>query len=234
MSSFKNPRESWNARYANAEGLLFGSAPNAWLAAQQASVASGMRVLCPADGDGRNSVWLASLGAQVTAFDLSDIGVEHAIAHAKSSGLVERVGADAVSTGFPGFRTMFDAASGGSLTLCCAHIGDWPWADTPVDLIAAIFFQFADPALRACIFDGFQTALKPGGLLIIEGYGPRQLVYKTGGPGVAENLYTLDLLRASFSGWPVLASRDCDAELHEGNAHAGQSHLISMVLRKPD
>ncbi len=76
--------------------------------------------------------------------------------------------------------------------------------------------------------------MRPGGLLVIEGYGMRQLVYKTGGPGVAENLYTLGLLGEAFHGWSVLESRDCDAELAEGTAHVGASHIISAVFRKPD
>ena len=78
-----------------------------------------------------------------------------------------------------------------------------------------------------------RNLLRPGGLLIIEGYGPRQMVYKTGGPGVEENLYTLPLLGEAFAGWSLVHSRDCDAELAEGSAHVGASHLVSAVFRKP-
>lgn len=230
MNAFKDPRKTWNSRYESADGMLFGAEPNGWLAAQRGHLKSGARVLCPADGDGRNGVWLARLGLHAVAFDLADVGVEHAIAHARVNGLTERAPA---ASELPGVRASFACPAGGTLTLCCADIADWPWARTPVDVIAAIFFQFADPALRARIFDGFKSALTPGGLLIIEGYGLRQLIHGTGGPGVAENLYTLGLLGESFPGWTVLESRDCDAEIAEGSAHVGTSHLISAVLRKP-
>lgn len=230
MNGFKDPRTTWNSRYATAEGMLFGAAPNGWLAAQRGRLASGLSVLCPADGDGRNGVWLAGLGLHAIAFDLADVGVEHAVEHARASGLIERA---AKPQNLPGVRAVFDSPTGGSLVLCCADIADWPWDALSVDVITAIFFQFASPALRTQIFAGFQHALKPGGLLIIEGYGPRQLIYKTGGPGVAENLYTLDLFGEAFAGWTVLESRDCDAAIAEGTAHVGTSHLISAVLRKP-
>jgi len=234
MNGFKDPRTTWNNRYSSAEGMLFGAEPNGWLAAQRSRLPAGSRVLCPADGDGRNGVWLASLGLHATAFDVADVGVEHAAAHARANGLVERSPAAADDASPPGLRARFDSPAGGSLALCCADIAHWPWDRTPADLIVAIFFQFADPLLRSQIFEGFRQALRPGGLLVIEGYGMRQLVYKTGGPGVAENLYTLGLLGEAFPGWSVLESRDCDAELAEGTAHVGTSHIISAVLRKPD
>ena len=231
MSGFKDPRTTWNNRYAAAAGMLFGEAPNGWLSAQRAHLEAGRSVLCPADGDGRNGVWLASLGLHAVAFDLADVGIDHAVAHARASGLTERPGA--VVSHLPGVRAVFDSPTGGSLALCCADIATWPWEQTPADVIAGIFFQFAGPALRTQVFAGFQRALKPGGLLIIEGYGPRQMVYKTGGPGVEENLYTLPLLGEAFAGWSLLHSRDCDAELAEGSAHVGASHLVSAVFRKP-
>ena len=234
MNGFKDPRSTWNKRYSSTDGMLFGAEPNGWLAAQRARLPASGRVLCPADGDGRNGVWLASLGLHAVAFDLADVGVEHAVAHARANGFIERQPVPANAAPLPGLRACFDSPAGGSLVLCCADIASWPWASTPVDLIAAIFFQFADPVLRLQIFDGFRQALRPGGQLVIEGYGMRQLIYKTGGPGVAENLYTLALLGESFPGWSVLESRDCDTELAEGTAHVGASHVISAVLRKPD
>ncbi|MFZ9626344.1 MAG: hypothetical protein ACO3AD_13865, partial [Burkholderiaceae bacterium] len=78
MNGFKDPRTTWNNRYSSAEGMLFGAEPNGWLAAQRSRLPAGGRVLCPADGDGRNGVWLASLGLHAIAFDVADVGVEHA------------------------------------------------------------------------------------------------------------------------------------------------------------
>ena len=233
MNGFKDPRSTWNSRYSAADGMLFGASPNGWLSTQRARLQPGLRVLCPADGDGRNGVWLAGLGLHAIAFDLADVGVDHAVAHAQANGLVQRSDPGPALRSLPGLRAAFDSPSGGSLALCCADIATWPWDATPVDAIAAIFFQFAGPELRERVFEGFRRALQAGGLLIIEGYGPRQIGYKTGGPGVLENLYTLRLLGEAFAGWSVLESRDCDAELAEGSAHVGPSHLISAVFRKP-
>jgi hypothetical protein len=83
------------------------------------------------------------------------------------------------------------------------------------------------------LFDGFRRALRPRGVLLIEGFGLRQLHYRSGGPGVAENLYRADRLDASFPGWEILASRDADIVLDEGRGHAGLAHSVAAVYRKP-
>ncbi|MEK9721461.1 MAG: class I SAM-dependent methyltransferase, partial [Quisquiliibacterium sp.] len=110
---------------------------------------------------------------------------------------------------------------------------DWDWQPGTFDAVVAIFIQFAAPELRQAIFSGVHQTLKPGGLLILEGYGLRQLVHRTGGPGVAENLYTMPMLLQAFDGWQILASRDADLPVHEGQGHEGISHLVSMTARKP-
>lgn len=207
MSGFRNPRETWDQRYAAADGFLFGEAPNAWLASSARFLRPGMRVLCVADGEGRNGVWLAKLGCRVTAFDLSPVAVERARRHA--------------------------AAQGVDIDLRVAEVDHWQWAREAFDAVAAIFIQFAPPEVRTRVFEGIAQTLVPGGLLILEGYGPRQLVYRTGGPGIAENLYTMPMLLQAFDGWEILASRDADREVNEGAGHHGQSHLVSLLLRKP-
>jgi len=99
--------------------------------------------------------------------------------------------------------------------------------------VAAIFIQFAGPEGRQAIFEGIARTLAPGGVLLLHGYAPRQIGYGTGGPPHVENLYTLDLLHASFPGWDVLHEADYDAEIDEGRAHSGRSALIDFVARKP-
>ncbi len=207
MTGFDDARKTWDARFTKGGGALFGTAPNRWLEAQAGRLGAGARVLCVADGEGRNGVWLAERGCRVRSFDVSPVGVEHARGAARARG----VELDALVSG----------------------AGDWSWEPDAFDAVAAIFVQFAPPDLRARIFDGIARTLVPGGLLIIEGYGPRQLEFRTGGPGIAEHLYTQALLLGAFDGWDVLASRDADLTLAEGSAHAGRSHVISMVLRKP-
>lgn len=206
MTTFEDARVRWDRRYGEADAL-FGEAPNAWLAAHAHLLPAGARVLSLADGQGRNGVWLAQRGCRVTAFDLSPVGIEQARRRARA----------------------LDVA----IDLSVADIADWPWTPDACDAVVGIFFQFASPALRAQIFEGVKRTLVPGGLFVLEGYGLRQLEHRTGGPGVAENLYTMPMLLQAFEGWRIEASRDLDTSLAEGTGHAGRSHLLSMVLRKP-
>jgi len=207
MSRFRNPRETWDQRYAAADGFLFGEAPNTWLASAARLLRPGMRVLSVADGEGRNGVWLAKLGCRVTAFDISPVAVERARGHAASRGV--------------------------DIDLRVGDVEHWQWTPEAFDAVAAVFIQFAPPEVRARVFAGIAQTLVPGGLLILEGYGPRQLVYRTGGPGIAENLYTMPMLLRAFDGWEILASRDADREMREGAGHHGLSHVVSLLLRKP-
>lgn len=207
MTDFTDPRQTWDTRYANADGFLFGEQPNAWVAANAGWLRPGVRVLSIADGEGRNGVWLARQGCRVTAFDLSPVGVARARSLAKRRGV--------------------------AIDLHVADVADWPWDPDAFDAVVAVFIQFAAPPLRERIFAGVARTLVPGGVLVLEGYGPRQLRYRTGGPGVAENLYTMPLLLKAFAGWQILASRDADREVSEGAGHRGLSHLVSLVARKP-
>lgn len=202
-----NPElERWNNRFA-AEGFVFGTAPNAFLASQAPRLERGMSALCVADGEGRNSVWLASQGLEVTAFDFSPI----ALAKARTFAARSRVKVDyRIST-----------------------VENWTWDERRYDVVAGIFIQFVGPAERARMFAGMARALKPGGLLILEGYGPKQLEYATGGPKKLENLYTEELLRSSFASLEILHLASYDAEVDEGAGHKGMSALVDLVARKP-
>jgi SAM-dependent methyltransferase len=166
-----------------------------------------MRALAVADGEGRNGVWLAEQGLDVVATDIS------APAQAKARRLA--------------------AARGVTLDLRLVDLSDWPWPSATFDVVVAIFIQFADPVLRGQIFDGLKRALKPGGLLLLEGYRPEQIGYATGGPSAVENLYTVELLREAFADFEIVELAAYDAEIDEGAGHRGQSALIDLVARKP-
>jgi SAM-dependent methyltransferase len=196
----------WNERYAN-EDYLFGTEPAAFLVAQARHLPRGARVLCVADGEGRNSTWLAAQGHEVTAFDPAP----NALAKARRLAEARGVTVD--------FRE--------------ADVEDWPWEEGAVDAVVAIFIQFAPPDLRARLFADMARTLQPGGVLLLHGYAPRQVDYGTGGPPHAENMYTLELLRAAFPGWEVLHAADYDAKIDEGAGHSGRSGLIDFVARKP-
>ncbi|MDE3211422.1 MAG: class I SAM-dependent methyltransferase [Pseudomonadota bacterium] len=196
----------WDERYRT-DGFLFGTAPNAFLAAQRGRLPSHGLALAVADGEGRNGVWLAEQGLDVLAVDASPVGL------AKGQ--------------------QWAAERGVTLRQELADLAHWDFGVDRFDVIAAIFIQFADPALRARLFAGMQSALKPGGLLLLEGYRPEQLDYGTGGPSAVENLYTEALLRGAFGAMQIEQLLAYDAEIHEGVGHKGMSALIDLVARKP-
>lgn len=196
----------WNARYAG-DAYLFGTEPAAFVRNRAALIPPAARVLCVADGEGRNSVHLARLGHAVTAFDLSPAAV------AKARRLA--------------------AGEGVAVDFHVATIEGWDWS-WQVDAVVAIFIQFVGPDARAALFADLARAIRPGGLLLLHGYAPRQVGYGTGGPPRAENMYTRGLLHDAFAGWEVLASADYDATITEGRGHSGLSGLIDFVARKPD
>ncbi|MDB5897111.1 MAG: Methyltransferase type 11 [Ramlibacter sp.] len=206
MAAFTDAAATWDKRFSQ-EGFVFGTEPNEWLRGHAQVWKAGARVLCVADGEGRNSVWLAQRGLHVDAFDISEVGARKA--------------------------RDFAARQGAHVNFAVADIAELDWPEAVYDGVAAIFFQFADPDLRAAIFSGLARCLKPGGTLVLQGYGLRQLELRTGGPGMASHLYTAQLLRDAFAQLEIVELREYEAELAEGSGHCGQSALIGLVARKP-
>lgn len=205
MAEFKNPRETWNERYASAD-YVFGESPNEFVRAAARHLTDGQSVLCVADGEGRNSVWLAERGLRVTAFDFA----ENAVDKARRLATLRNVDVD----------------------FHIADIETWRFEPARYDAVVAIFIQFLGPQARDEVFTRMQSAVKPGGLFLLEGYRPEQLRYRTGGPGVIENLYTREWVEHAFADWQMLLLREYDAVLREGTRHSGMSALIDVVARK--
>lgn len=203
---FSNPRETWDGRFST-DGYIFGTEPNAWLAAHANLLQPGMRVLAVADGEGRNSVWMAKRGLTVDAFDISPVGV------AKAEKLAQQAGVQ--------------------VNYQIAGIEDFAWKVGEYDAVVAIFIQFADPDTRAALFRRMKSALKPDGLLLLQGYTPKQLEYKTGGPPNVDHLYTEDMMQEAFGDMDISELRSYEDVLNEGTQHRGQSALIGVVARKP-
>jgi cyclopropane fatty-acyl-phospholipid synthase-like methyltransferase len=197
--------ERWESRFAQ-PGYLFGTAPNAFLKAQAHLLPQRGSALAIADGEGRNGVFLAEHGLDVLSVDFSPTAQEK----------VRKLAAE----------------RGVSLRTEQADIVNWHWPQAAFDVVVAIFFQFVDPPERAQIFTAIKKALKPGGLLLLEGYGLKQLEYKTGGPSQRERLYTRELLEQAFKDFSSLDIREYDSELVEGSRHVGVSALVDLVGRK--
>ena len=195
----------WNERYTE-PGFLFGTDPAAFLVDQAAYLKRGQKALAIADGEGRNSVYMAEKGVQVTAVDSSDVALD------KARGLA--------------------AARSVSVDFQLVDLAAMDWQAEAYDLAVGIFFQFAGPDFRAQIFDGLKKTLKPGGVLLLHGYTPKQLEFGTGGPKVLENLYTVDLLQEAFGDMEILRLEAYEREVDEGRGHSGMSALIDLVARK--
>ena len=203
--AFADAAETWNRRYAS-DDFLFGTEPNAWLREHGGSLPSAGHILSVADGEGRNSVWLAQRGFQVQAFDVAHRAVEKARSFAQRQGV--------------------------SVDFAVADVDGFAWPEAAYDGVAAIFVQFADPDTRARLFERIIRSLKPGGVLVLQGYTPKQLDYRTGGPPILSHLYTRDLLESAFSDLSIIELREYEAEVREGEGHSGQSALIGLVARR--
>jgi SAM-dependent methyltransferase len=198
-------RARWNERFSS-EAYLFGTAPNAFLVSQRPLLQPGKTVLAVADGEGRNGVWLAEQGLDVLSIDFSPVALEKARKLASERGVRLRTEQ--------------------------ADLFAWNWEARSFDAVVAIFVQFATPPERARLFADLKRCLKPGGILLLQGYRPEQLQYGTGGPPDAENMYTADMLRAMFDDMTILHLAEHDDVILEGAGHAGMSALVDMAARK--
>jgi len=203
----------WNERYAG-EDFFYGTEPNAFLVSQKALLKPGMRCLAVADGEGRNGVWLAQQGLEVLSVDSSHV------AQAKAKKLAQQ----------RGVAMLFEQVD----------LLQWDWpvlssaegSENDFDVVVAIFIQFVTSPQREQMFAAIKRCLKPGGLLLLQGYTPRQLEYRTGGPSQVENLYTEAMLRKAFADMDIVQLREHDSVIREGTGHSGMSALIDMVARK--
>jgi len=201
----------WSARYRDAgDDYLFGVEPNRFLARRAQLLAQGHTALSVADGEGRNSVWLAEQGLEVTAVEISAV----AVAKAHKLSAARRV------------AVQFEIAD--------VLAPNWPPAAmrNHFDWVVGISIQFAGPLERPRQFAAMKDATRPGGRILLLGYTPKQLEYRTGGPSEVGNLYTPEILRAEFSDWAIEELVEYEDDIAEGLGHRGRSALIGMVARK--
>jgi len=198
-------RQFWDQRYADAD-YAYGRAPNEFLVSQLAQIRTGGEVLCVADGEGRNSVWLAAQGLHVTAVDISPQGIAKARALAQEQGV-------ALHT---------EVAD-----LSAYQMGEARW-----DAVVSIFLHLP-PLLRRSFHARCLQALKPGGVFIYEAYGDQQLGLGTGGPKELGLLPQALDVAADFVGGESLHAYDGLREVREGALHSGQGYVLQFVIRNP-
>ena len=196
---------SWDARYGQDE-FFYGTAPNTFLEEVAPRLPAGAEILCLAEGEGRNAVFLASLGHRVTAVDGSAVGL------AKAARLA--------------------ASRGTAIETVVADLETWDLGDARWDAVVSIWCH-GPPAFRAGLHPKIARALRPGGVLILEHYHPSQVGRGTGGPPDPTWMPTLEELRASFPGWAEEHAVERERDVREGAGHAGPSAVVQVVLRRP-
>jgi len=194
----------WNDRYA-AEDYAYGLDPNTFVAEMATHIPDGP-VLCLAEGEGRNAVYLAKLSHRVTAVDQSATGLAKALRLAEVNDVViETVHAD----------------------LDSYRITPGVWAG----IVAT--FAHLPPPLRRKVHAAVVQGLKPGGVFILEAYTPAQLALGTGGPKIPELLMTLDNLRDELSGLEFIVAREIERDVTEGSFHQGRGAVVQILARRP-
>ncbi|MBX3737463.1 MAG: class I SAM-dependent methyltransferase [Candidatus Didemnitutus sp.] len=196
--------EFWDNRYSTS-GFVFGTEPNDFLRSVADRIPAGP-VLCLAEGEGRNAVFLATRGHAVTATDLSSAGL------AKAQTLA--------------------AQRGVALTTQVADLAAYAIAPGAWSGIVATFMHLP-PELRRAVLVRAAAGLRPGGVFVMEAYTPAQIPNNTGGPKDPALLPTLELLRAELPGLEFEIGRELERDVHEGGGHTGRSAVVQILARQP-
>ncbi|MGB1416819.1 MAG: class I SAM-dependent methyltransferase [Synechococcus sp.] len=193
----------WDQRFAD-DGYAYGQAPDRFLVSRVCQLTPG-RALCLAEGGGRNAVYLAKQGFQVTAQDFSPQGLRLAQDLAKRRGV--------------------------ELTCVQMDLAEFVPPAASVDLVVAIWMHLP-PTLRNTVHRRASIALKPGGDLILVAFTPRQLLHQTGGPSMASWLVEPAQLRQDFADLDCLVLEEVTTLLEDGPAHQGRSAVVRLHARK--
>ncbi|MCI4670100.1 MAG: methyltransferase domain-containing protein [Bacteroidia bacterium] len=198
-------QEHWDKRYSEEE-FAYGITPNSFFADQIQQFAKG-KILLPAEGQGRNAVFAARLGWDVSAFDYSPVAKERALKLAESEN---------VSISY--------------------HVIDFRELDLPAEEydVVALIFNHMPADLRRVVHKKIVDSLKPGGRLLLEAFHKNQLGRTSGGPKSLELLYSEAELNEDFSGMEIISLEETIAVLDEGPYHQGEAILIRLLARKPE
>jgi SAM-dependent methyltransferase len=194
----------WDERYDDA-AFYYGTAPNDFLRDHVADLPAGGRVLCLAEGEGRNAVFLAKQGFAVTAVDQSPVGLE------KLSRLASETHVQ--------------------VTTVVADLAQFPIVPQSWDAIVSIWCHLPQQ-LRAQVHGACVSGLAHGGVFLLEAYTPRQLELGTGGPQSVDLLMTEAALRQELQGLNLQILTETEREVHEGQGHNGHSAVVQVLARK--
>lgn len=193
----------WDNVY-NVEEYVYGQQPNDFLKTNTNVLAKG-KILCLGDGEGRNSVFLARLGFDVTAVDMSSI----AIAKAKKLAEEHKVTVNYIHSDLNEF-----------------DLGESWWEG-----IVSIFCHLPAP-LRQKIHQRIAKALTATGIYLLEGYTPKQLEFKTGGPPVPEMMYSSEIIKSELPGFNFKHLKEVERDVVEGSKHSGRGHVVQVIAQR--
>lgn len=193
----------WDERFSE-PGFAYGTEPNDFLVSVADRIPAG-RVLCLAEGEGRNAVYLAALGYEVTAVDTSTVGL------AKAEALAQDLGT--------------------TIETVTADLADYEIEPTTWQAIVSIFCHLP-PVTRASLHERCLRGLAPGGVFVLEGFTPSQLELGTGGPKSRELLMELEVLRQELPGLRLEIARETEREVVEGRYHRGRAAVVQVFAVK--
>lgn len=196
--------QMWDERYSKDE-YVFGKEPNTFLVSAASQIPKG-RVLCIGEGEGRNAVYLASLGYEVVAVDQSASGM------AKAARLA--------------------AERGVQLQTMVRDLAHWQIDPNAWQGIVSIFCHLP-AALRQQVHRNVVTGLATNGVFVLEAYTPRQLAFQTGGPRDPNMLPTPALLQDELAGLDFAVLQEMERSVVEGLYHTGMAAVVQVVARKP-
>jgi len=196
----------WDDRYSSTD-YVYGTDPSDFLAERSSVLPAGGRVLCLADGEGRNGVFLATRGMVVTSVDSSAVG----LAKAQRLANERRV----------------------PLETLVADLATWDPGEACWDAVVSIWAHLPAP-VRASLHPRLVRGLRPGGVLLLEHYHPNQIGYGTGGPPDPTMMLTLAELDLAFPGFRRLHSFEGERVVVEGSGHGGKSYVTQAIFQKPE
>lgn len=197
-------KNMWDQRYSQ-DSYFYGTEPNDFLREQRVRLPPNSDVLCLAEGEGRNAVFLACQGHHVTAVDISDVGLKKAESLAASHHV--------------------------PLKTICLNLDDYKIEPDRWDAIISIWCHVPQN-LRARLHREAVSALRSGGIFLLEAYTPAQIPLNTGGPKDPDLLPTLAQIRQELQGLVEIVGRECQREIHEGQGHTGTSEVVQYLARK--
>lgn len=208
MTTQANPvGQMWDNRFASAEHTyLYGTAPNQWIAQTLPKLHASAKVLALADGEGRNTIWLAQQGYEATNWDYSQVGLTKTQQLAQACGLcvdTQRV----------------------DLTDCCFHKHQF-------DAVVSSFFHLPKTH-QLTVWQGISQMIKPNGQLVVQVFAESQLGRTSGGPKDTDLLYQTDLFVEALS--PTMNIHHLaeeETQLDEGHLHQGLARVINLYASK--